>query len=128
MARRSFYDVFFVLPDLREQGEWRPPVDVYETRRGWLLKCDLAGVRPEDVRVRIEGSRVTVEGLRRDLVMEEVSARYSMEISYNRFARTIELPCRLDDPRTELTVRDGFLLIHLRCLAPGKEGECEYQG
>ena len=30
---------------------WRPAVDVYRGERAWLIKCDLAGVRREEIEV-----------------------------------------------------------------------------
>ncbi len=92
---------------------WQPPVDVYRSPRGWLLKFDLAGVRPEDVRVRIAGRRVTVSGVRRDWVLEEGYSYHSMEISYNRFERTIELPGDLTNAEFALEARDGLLLVRV---------------
>ena len=52
------------------------------------MKFDLAGVRPEDVMVTVRGRRVSVSGVRRDLMVEEGCSYYSMEISYNRFERS----------------------------------------
>jgi HSP20 family protein len=93
---------------------WQPLLDIYEVRDGWLLKVDLAGVRPDEVTVTIIGRRVTVRGLRRDLSMEEGCCHYRMEISYSRFERTVELP---DDPgpvAVQTESRDGMLLIRIR--------------
>jgi HSP20 family protein len=64
---------------------WRPSMDIYKARNGWLLKFDLAGVRPEDVNVEVRGCRICVSGVRRDLFAEEAGSYYSMEIAYNRF-------------------------------------------
>jgi HSP20 family molecular chaperone IbpA len=36
-----------------------------------------------------------------------------MEIAYNRFARTIELPCDLERARITLEGREGMLLLHV---------------
>ncbi len=88
-------------------------MDVYRKGCGWLLKFDLAGVRPEDVRVRIGGSRVTVTGIRRDWVVEEGYSYHSMEISYNRFERTVELPGDLSNAEYSLEARDGLLLVRV---------------
>lgn len=93
--------------------EWRPRCDIYRTRSGWLLKFDLAGVRPEDVSVRTQGCRVTVSGRRRDWLLEAGYSYYSMEISYNRFERTIDLPCELQNPEITLEFRDGILLVRV---------------
>jgi len=45
--------VFF--PQRYAEGVWRPAADIYRTRTGWILKFDLAGVRPEDILVQILG-------------------------------------------------------------------------
>src|SRR5205807_35666 len=34
---------------------WQPSADVYRTRDGWLVKFDLACVRPEDTQVVVDG-------------------------------------------------------------------------
>ena len=94
---------------------WQPPVDVYRSPRGWLLKFDLAGVRPEDVQVRIAGSRVTVSGVRRDWILEQGYSYHSMEISYNRFERVIELPGDLSQAEFSLEARDGLLMVRVNC-------------
>jgi HSP20 family molecular chaperone IbpA len=103
----------YLTPERRPESSdtWRPPVDVYRKPNGWLLKFDLAGVLPKDVRVRISGSRITVSGIRRDWVIEQGYSYHSMEISYNRFERTIELPGDLSGAEYSLEGRDGLLLV-----------------
>ncbi len=93
--------------------QWRPSADVYQTRRGWVAKFDLAGVRPEDVTIRLEGCALTVSGIRRDCALEDASGYHLMEISYNRFERTIEMPCEVKDARWHMEFRDGILLVRL---------------
>lgn len=106
----------YLTPERRPEiaNTWRPPVDVYRKGADWLLKFDLAGVRPEDVRVRIGGSRVTVTGVRRDWVVEQGYHYHSMEISYNRFERTVELPGDLSNAEFSLQARDGLLLVKVK--------------
>jgi HSP20 family protein len=100
-------------PSLDTFNVWRPPVDVYRKGDAWLLKFDLAGVRVEDVRVRVSRSRVTVSGIRKDWVVEEGYQYHSMEISYNRFERSIELPGDLSGAEFSLEARDGLLLVRV---------------
>ena len=105
--------VFFTRSDAARPLGWTPPADVYRLPRGWLVKFDLAGVRTEDIEFSASGRRLTVRGMRRDLVIEESRCSYSMEISYSRFERTIELPDRLEGARVSTEYRDGMLLIRL---------------
>ena len=92
---------------------WRPAADVYRGPFGWLVKLEVAGVRLEDVSVQLAGSRLSISGQRRDLVIQEGCTQYSMELSYNRFERMIELPGNLDRARLELELRNGILLVRI---------------
>ena len=93
---------------------WRPLANVYRTRDGWLLKFDLAGVRLPDVTVSVCGRFVKVSGVRKDTTIEQGATYYSMEISYNRFERTIEMPADLEDSKLTIEARDGILLVRLQ--------------
>jgi HSP20 family protein len=103
----------YLNPEKRTEEIWRPPVDIYRKGNAWLLKFDLAGVRQEDVKIRIAGSRITVSGVRRDWVVEQGYSYHSMEISYNRFERSIELPGDLSGAEFSLEARDGLLLVRI---------------
>jgi HSP20 family protein len=92
---------------------WQPSADIHRTRDGWLLKLDLAGVQIEDVTISIRGRRVVVSGVRRDSFLEEGSSYYSMEISYNRFERSVEMPANLETARVIVAARDGLLLVRM---------------
>jgi HSP20 family protein len=107
--------VFGAAIQLSNESRWRPAADIYRTRRGWLVKYELAGVKAEDVQVSINGSQLTIGGCRRDWKLEEGSSHYSMEISYHRFERTLELPCDLKDARLQIEAREGILLIRILC-------------
>ena len=102
-----------VLADGVDDQNTRLPVDVYRTPRGWLLKFDLAGVRPEEVSLSIEGCRVTIQGVRRDWMTEEGCSYYRMEITYNHFERSVELPCNVEPASIVTDYRHGMLLVHL---------------
>jgi HSP20 family protein len=92
---------------------WQPSADVYRTKDGWVLKFDLAGVRADDVTVSIRGRRVCVSGVRRDTVVEEGCSYYSMEISYNRFERFLDMPANLENARVTIEARDGLLMVRM---------------
>ena len=98
---------------------WAPPADVYRTRDGWLVKFDLAGVQISDVSVTLRGRRLTVSGVRRDSFLEEGSSYYSMEISYNRFERSLLMPANLESARVTVAAREGLLLV--RMVTEGKQ-------
>jgi HSP20 family protein len=97
------------------QAGWQPPADVYEDSHGWLIKFELAGVRPQDIKLTIRGRRLTVRGARRDWNVEAGRHFHRLEISCDQFQRTLELPCELDAYRIATEYRDGMLLVRLTC-------------
>ena len=92
---------------------WCPATDVYRTRQGWVVKFELAGVRPEDIDLEVAGRRMTVRGVRRDSIAPEECSYYRMEITYSRFERSVELPCDLDRADITTEYRDGMLLVRI---------------
>jgi HSP20 family protein len=92
---------------------WQPAADVYRTKDGWLVKFDLAGVQIGDVTVALHGRRLIVSGVRRDSFLEEGASYYSMEISYNRFERSLIMPANLQNARVTIVAREGLLLVRM---------------
>jgi HSP20 family protein len=83
------------------------------------VKFDLAGVDPSEVTVAIRGRRLIIKGFRRDSFIEEGSSHYSMEISYNRFERSLTMPANLEAARVTVAAREGLLLV--RMITEGNE-------
>jgi HSP20 family protein len=93
--------------------EWTPRADIYRTPTGWLVKFDLAGVRPEDVTVEAKSSHIRVTGVRKDYFVEKGFRHHSMEIAYSRFERTVRLPFQADLASMRTEYREGMLIVIL---------------
>jgi HSP20 family protein len=100
-------------PAARGRGCWYPAADLYRTERGWLVKLDLAGIDPQQVCVVRRANRFTVAGCRRDWLVQQGVCSYSLEISYNDFERTLELPEDIEHLEMRTEYRDGMLLVWL---------------
>ncbi len=94
---------------------WTPPVDVYRTPVGWAVKLDVAGVRLEDISWQIEGNRLVVQGVRRDICVRRGWQVYQMEIAYARFRRTVELPCDVSQATVRVEQYEGMVVLILEC-------------
>jgi HSP20 family protein len=117
MARDLSYfmqSVFLPASGPQRSDVWQPPIDVYQTRDGWLIKADLAGVNPDDVVVELHNHHIAIRGQRRDTKVEEGCCCFRMEISYSRFERTIELPDELSSACVATEFQHGMLLIRIR--------------
>jgi len=106
--------LFLPAASSERSGAWQPALDIYQARDGWLLKADLAGVRPADIIVLVEDRRLTIRGMRRDWCLEEGCCHYRMEIAYSHFERTVELPDDLSRADVTSEYRDGMLLVRVR--------------
>src|SRR5262249_37440075 len=71
---------------------WQPQADIYRVRDGWVVKLELARVRPQDVSVSVRGAQLCIAGVRHDWIVKDDWRHYAIEIAYNRFERTIDLP------------------------------------
>ncbi|MDZ7637638.1 MAG: Hsp20/alpha crystallin family protein [Bryobacterales bacterium] len=92
----------------------RPPTDVYSTRKGWLIKMELAGVRLDDVAIDVRGNLLEIHGSRRDTTCDEITGHHNMEIAYQRFSRTVELPEHVHAARISVEFKDGMLLVRVQ--------------
>jgi HSP20 family protein len=103
-------------------AHWCPAADIYQTTDGWLIKLDLAGINPSELHfnpselhLECRGNRVVVSGERRDAVATQSVSSYALEISYNRFERSLELPCEIETAQVATEYRDGMLIVRLIC-------------
>src|SRR5207237_454725 len=94
--------------------DWRPATDVYRTAEGWLVKFELAGVRPDDVELTVRGRALRIRGRRRDACSDPDCRQVHMEIAYSRFERQVELPGDLQRAQFETEFRDGMLLVRIQ--------------
>ena len=101
------------LPQVGESC-WSPSADIYQGKDGWLVKFDLAGVQSDDIQLLMTGRQLTVEGIRKDFSILDGQQAYSMEIAYNRFRRSVELPIDLETTNVSTAYRDGMFLVLIK--------------
>jgi HSP20 family protein len=110
---RLMQSLFLPAAERSRSPFWQPAVDVTRTRKGWLIKAELAGVRPEDIQISVTGNHLRIQGSRRDWMSEEGCCHYRMEITYSQFERTLELPCNLEQAQITTDYQYGLLLVRV---------------
>jgi HSP20 family protein len=95
---------------------WCPAADVYQTRDGWIVKVDLAGVSADDLTITLTGSTLHIAGCRRDTFYGEGVVYQQLEITYSRFEKTLRFPCSIETAHLAREYRDGLLVLHLRAV------------
>ena len=69
-----------------------PPIEVEERDGQMLVRAELPGMDLQDVKVRLEGGYLVIEGERREDRKREREGYYETEWSYGHFARRIPVP------------------------------------
>ena len=95
-----------------EAGNWSPLTDVVESAKGLLVRMEVPGVARTDLRVRLEGHALIVEGIRFSPCHADLRFR-QMEIEYGPFWRVVPLPFAVTSRRAVVALVSGVLEIFL---------------
>ncbi len=96
-------------------GAFQPLADVFYSKQAnaIIVKLEIPGISPEDVRLTLQDKSLVIEGTRADTQPEADKAYHQMEIDYGPFKRKIVLPAAVDVENASADYRDGFLTIEL---------------
>lgn len=95
------------------ESAFEPPVDVYEFREAVLIYVEVPGLKPEDIQIGLDGSKLTISGVRRlERSMDQLGF-HSIERCYGAFSRSFVLPNVFETEHIEADLRDGVLTVRL---------------
>ena len=121
MVESMVQDFFAPLAQGRtlEEGVGIPRLDVSETDQAFEVQAELPGVKKEDIRVAIDGARVTIEGE----CQQGNEQRQGEQVVYSeratrRYQRSFTLPSEVDDATAAARLENGILMLTL----PKKQG------
>ena len=117
MVESMFQDFF---APLAQGGRWAddglamPRLDVSEHEKAFEVQAELPGVKKEDLKVSIDGQRVTIEGecQQANEQREGEQVVYS-ERSTRKYQRSFTLPSEVDDAAAEARLENGFQALTL---------------
>ena len=96
---------------VRQQRNWRPPTDVYETEESVIVKVETAGMSEQDFCVSLANRTLVISGVRRD---PDCKLSYQqLEIPYGHFSTEVFLPYAVDREEIRATYENGFLTVVL---------------
>jgi HSP20 family protein len=88
-------------------------VDVAEKNGSYVVKCELPGVKKEDIHVTVDGSQVTLEAEVKQEKSTEEERVLHMERSYGKVTRAFTLPQEVDESKVQAKFQDGVLELTL---------------
>ena len=97
--------------ETRSQEQYiTPPVDIYETAEGLMVKADLPGVAREGLDVRVENHLLTIRGKAAHVASGEPVYR---EYGLVNFFRQFELNERVEASKISAELKHGVLTLSL---------------
>ena len=93
--------------------DWRPPVDIYETDAGIVLKIELPGIKKEDVSVEVKDNVLTIKGERLlDPAIKDENY-YRKERSFGKFNRSFSLQEPINPGLIKALFKEGVLTVEI---------------
>jgi len=94
-------------------GVSAPSMDVVENDGEFLVRCDLPGVKKDDVELSISSNVLTIKGEKHDEQAKEETKYYRRESWSGSFQRSIALSESVDPDKVEAELKDGVMTIRL---------------
>ncbi|MES2933503.1 MAG: Hsp20/alpha crystallin family protein [Pseudomonadota bacterium] len=115
---------FAMMPSMRgAESLQRIKMDISETEQEYLVKADIPGVQKEDIKVAIEGNRVSVSAEIKEEKESGGAGILRSERFYGQQSRSFILPQEVDDQMAQAKYENGVLALTL----PKKAGSTSKQ-
>lgn len=92
---------------------WTPPVDIFEQADRIAIAAELPGVKPENVKLSVEGNLLTVSGTKEQVAEERTERVHRYERTYGSFERSFTLPATVDAAGIKANYEHGVLTVTL---------------
>jgi len=99
--------------DVGKAFDWKPSVDISETKADYLIKVALPEVEKDDVDVSVENGLLTIKGERKYVQEDETETQHRVESMYGLFSRSFTLPSDVDEASISARSSNGVLKVRI---------------
>jgi HSP20 family molecular chaperone IbpA len=105
-------------------------IDVYQTRNELIVQSAIAGVKPENLDISIEGDVMSIRGSREKPFEDATTPGnyFVQECYWGPFSREVILPVEVDPGRVEATMKEGILTIRVPKILREKRRKISVKG
>ena len=108
--RSRFDRMFDEWLDGRERA-WTPAIDVVRDDGHLVVRADLPGINPEEVKIEVEDDILTISGEHEERTEEKDKDYVRRERRYGSFSRSMALPGGVDAKKITASTRDGVVEV-----------------
>jgi HSP20 family protein len=95
----------------RPDRGWTPAIDVVRENGNLLLRANVPGIEPDEVKIEVEDGVLTVSGEHEESSEEKDADYVRRERSYGAFSRSLVLPSSVDAGAIKATTKDGVVEV-----------------
>ena len=106
---------------------WTPMVDIFEEPDAVRIVAEIPGVKPEDVKISVEGNVLTIQGTKTQVAQEKAEKIHRYERTYGAFERSFTLPTSLDVEHIHAAYAAGLLTLVLPKVEKAKPREIKVE-
>src|SRR5512135_1374152 len=94
-------------------GEWTPMLDLTETDKEYVVRCEVPGIHKENLDINLTGNVLRITG-HKEAVQEGKGETYLYrEREVGKFVRTLKFPVPVEEGKIDAVYQDGILTIRL---------------
>ena len=118
---RSRVDSMFGEIGEKAERSWTPAVDVVRDNGNLVLRADIPGMTPEEVKIEVDGDVLTISGEHEESKEEKDKEYVRRERRFGSFRRSMPLPAGVDPSAIKAETRDGVLEVTIPVPEEGKK-------
>lgn len=100
-------------PSEMTASAWGVPVDIYESDDEIVVRAEIPGIDPKDVKLSLVGDQLQISGVRQREAQNEGRNYLRVERRYGNFTRAFTLNAPVVADQVKASLCDGILEIHL---------------
>ena len=108
--RSRFDRMFDEFADGRERA-WTPAIDVVRDNGNLVLRADIPGIKPEEVKIEVEDDILTVSGEHEEHKEQKDKHYVRRERRYGSFSRSMALPPGVEAKSIKAKTHDGVVEV-----------------
>lgn len=99
--------------DLLDGGsrEWMPAIDVERENGNLVVRADVPGITPEEVKIEVQDDILTVSGSHEERKEEKDKHFLRRERRYGSFSRSLALPAGVEAKKIKAKTHDGVVEV-----------------
>ena len=112
---RRFFQQSFPRLELPEGISWQPKVNVTETPEAYVVRAEVPGVKPEEIKVTLTDDTLTIQGeKKKEETRTEKDQLHIYECSSGSFLRSFTFPTAVEKDGVVAESSDGVLTITVK--------------